>query len=379
MRVALVTPRYPPNVSGGGEISAQLLAENLGVYDDRVDEVVVFSFDGDAVEEVGGVEVRRLKRISTPLTELQNVFAYPAISGRLSSFDIVHAYNMELHPLVGYLAAREGVPSVATLNSYHFFPKSVTNVRPSGVERLYETLTQPTTGWGLRRLMHRIDAFIAISDALRGVYWRNGFRGCRIEHIPNMADPSFSVPNEPIDGDGFHLLYVGALEPHKGVEHLVRAMEHLPAHVRLRVVGGGRQKEELERLSSDVGVAHRVEFTGRLSYEEIPVEYATADAFVHPGVWPEPFGRTILEALEAGVPVVCTDIGGPPEVVPDSDLLCPPADPPALAAAVRRAMEKAPRSAAHESRRHVRSHYHPSVVVPRIVDLYTELCRDHDH
>jgi glycosyltransferase involved in cell wall biosynthesis len=156
-------------------------------------------------------------------------------------------------------------------------------------------------------------------------------------------------------------------------------MRLLPADVRLCVVGGGRQQADLEQLASDEGVGGRIEFTGSLPYEEIPARYAAADAFVHPGVWPEPFGRTILEALEAGLPVVCTDIGGPPEVVPDEDLLCPPADPGGLAAAVRRTIENATESDAQARRAHVHDHYHPSVVIPQLVTLYTELLDGPSH
>lgn len=149
---------------------------------------------------------------------------------------------MEPHLLVGHLAARSDVRSVATLNSYHFFPKALTNVRPLTAERMYEIASQLTTGRVLRRMMPRIDAFVAISDALRDIYWENGFAGSRIEHVPHMADPSFSMPSRTGDHDTFRLLYVGALEPLTGMKHLVEAMRELPADVRLCVVGGGRQQ-----------------------------------------------------------------------------------------------------------------------------------------
>ncbi|WP_136602533.1 glycosyltransferase family 4 protein [Salinigranum halophilum] len=378
MRVALVTPRYPPNVKGGGEISAQLLAEQLQRYGDPVEELVVFSFDGREETTVNGVSVRRLRDISTPVTELQNLLAFPALSGELASFDVVHAYNMELNPLVGYLSSVEEFVSVATLNSYHFFPKSVINVEPSLAERLYETLSYPTTGSVLRRLMRRIDAFVAISDALREVYHANGFERARIEHVPNMVDPSFEVPAVDDGHDWFRLLYVGALEQHKGVEYLVRSMTHLPDDVQLRVVGDGRQATELRQLATELGVDTRIEFTGNVPYETIPELYATADAFVHPGIWPEPFGRTILEALEAGLPVVCTDIGGPPETVPDEELRCAPGDPASLAAAVRRAMEKSEASVTAENHDYIQRNYAPSVVVSQLVTLYAELVERRD-
>jgi glycosyltransferase involved in cell wall biosynthesis len=378
MDIAIVTPRYPPIHEGGGELSAQLLAKSLQRYGEGVDEVMVFSFDGNARETVSGVDVRRLGSPSSLITEYLNVAALPKLWGRLGAFDIVHAYNMELHPVVGYLSDREGFASVGTLNSYHYFPKSVINVTPSRLERLYELVGLPTTGRVLTSYTKRFDALVALSESLREIYYENGFAGCRIEHITNMIDPSFEVPDPSEEYNGFTLLYVGTLTRNKGIRYLVEAMASVSDDVSLRIVGDGPQEESLRRLASDYGVSPRIEFVGRVPYEEVPREYANADAFVHPGVWPEPLNRTVLEAMQAGLPVVCTDIGGPPEVVPDADLLCPPADPSALVAAVRRAMEKPPRSAARESREHVWSHHHPSVVVPQIVNLYTELCRDHD-
>lgn len=375
MRVAIVTPRYPPVHEGGGELSAQLLATSLQTYGDEINEVVVFSFDGTKTETVAGVEVRRLGTPSMFLTEYLNVAALPKLRGRLANFDIVHAYNMELHPVVGYLSDREGFASVATLNSYHYFPKSVINVTPTSLERAYELLGLPTTGRVLKAGVRRIDALVALSESLREIYYEHGFAGCRIERITNMMDPSFGVPDVDDEHDGFRLLYVGTLTRNKGIRYLVEAMSSVPETVHLRLIGDGPQLEVLESLAQEVGVDSRIEFVGRLPYDEIPAAYATADAFVHPGVWPEPLNRTVLEAMQAGLPIICTDIGGPPEVVPEPELLCQPADPADLASVITRVSEDGTRLSPAERRRHVRDSHHPSVVVLQLIDLYAELCR----
>ena len=49
--------------------------------------------------------------------------------------------------------------------------------------------------------------------------------------------------------------------------------------------------------------------------------YAAADVFVHPGIWAEPFGRTILEAMQFQVPLVVSNIGAPPEIVGEAGLV----------------------------------------------------------
>lgn len=372
-RVAIVTPRYPPVHEGGGELSAQLLARSLQRYGERVEDVVVFSFDGNGRETVAGVDVHRLGAPSSFVTEYLNLAALPKLRGRLGTFDVVHAYNMELHPVVGYLSGHEEFASVGTLNSYHYFPKSVINVTPNRLERLYELVGLPTTGRILTSYVKRIDALVALSESLRDIYYENGFAGCRIDHVTNMMDPSFEVPESSSRHDGFRLLYVGTLTQNKGVRYLIEAMASVPEDVSLRVIGDGDQEASLQRLVAEYSLESQVEFVGRIPYDEVPSEYANADVFVHPGVWPEPLNRTVLESMQAGLPVVCTDIGGPPEVVPDDALVCPPADPEALAAAIRRARTKGP-EAATESRAYVESNHHPSVVIPQLVDLYDELC-----
>ncbi|SEF77418.1 Glycosyltransferase involved in cell wall bisynthesis [Halobellus limi] len=318
-----------------------------------------------------GVEIRRLGSVSSFITELQNLSVASKLRGRLASYDIIHTYNMELNPIVGYLSTREGTPSVASLNSYHFFHSSVTNTTAEGLERVYELVGMPTTGRILRYLMKLNDAFIALSRASREVYHQHGFDGIEIDYVPNMIDPSFELPTRDLT-DGFQLLYVGSLSENKGVRYLIEAMSRLPKRYELRIVGDGERKEDLQALTRNLGAADRTTFRGRVPHDQIGQEYASADIFVHPGIWQEPFGRTILEAMLAELPVVCTDIGGPPEIVPTEELICKPADPAAISTAIQR-VEELPDDVGERNRRYAVENYSPSVVVPQIVDIYERL------
>lgn len=368
--VAIVTPRYPPTFVGGGEQSVRLLANHL-TSSDRIDGVKVHSFDGEGRTLLDGVEVLRLGKVSPFLTEYQNFSAYRLLRGAVSESDIVHAYNMELNPAVGYLCSKEDIPSIATLNSYHFISKSVTNRTPSTLDRIYETIGGPTTGRILWHFMKRIDAFTALSDSVRTIYSDHGLDDKRIEVIPNMIDPSFDPP-EIETTRGYQILYVGSLMPSKGVPVLIQALSLLPDDYRVRIVGGGAEEARLRSLVADIGETGRVEFTGWVPHEEIGKIYASADLFVHPALLPEPFGRTILEAMQSGLPVVCTDIGGPPEVVPDAELVCPPGDAERLADTIRRARALGDR-VGERYRDYAIGNYSPSDVIPRYVDLYEEV------
>lgn len=372
INVAIVTPRYPSvSGGGGGERSAELLATQLATQD-RIDRVTVYSFDGEGTTRREDVEVERLGAVSSFLTEYQNLSAYRRLCTRLNSFDIVHGYNMELHPVVGYLSEKLDIPSVATLNSYHFFPSAVSNTTATGLQRFYERVGYPTTGRVLRYYMKQIDAFVALSQAIRDIYSDNGFTDSRIEHIPNMIDPEFDATANPCDGE--YLLYVGSLTENKGVKNLVEALSLLPETYQLRVVGDGDRSDELRELARDLDVTDRIEFSGRIPYDQIADAYANAEMFVHPGIWPEPLNRTVLEAMQTGLPVVCTDIGGPPEVIPDKELLCEPANPVALAETIERARDlRQRRDVGALNRERIREQHAPSTIVPQIIDLYEDL------
>lgn len=378
MRVAVITPRYPPTTSGGGEISAQLLAKHLRRFEET--EVHVYSFDGKSRTDVDGVPVTRLGNPPS-LPEISNPYAYVKLRNELSSdeYDVLHAYNMELHPVTGYLSDLTGIPSVATLNAYTFLDKRSLGMEISGNERVYNDLFRPTTGRLLKRGVRRIDALIALSNAVKDIYERNGFGDSRINLIYNMMDPSVgnshsSATDGGVSGDDGSktLLFVGSLSPHKGVEYLVRALTYLPDDFGAKIVGTGDREEALKRLAFDLDVHGRVEFAGTVPYEKIGEVYTSADVFVHPGVWPEPLNRTLLEAVQLGLPPVCTNVGGPPEVVQDEELLCEPRNPRDLARAVRYAAENRERLG-ERHREYVVENHHPSNIVPRIVDLYRDV------
>jgi glycosyltransferase involved in cell wall biosynthesis len=374
MRVGIVTPRYPPTMAGGGEVSVELLASHLSGHD-GVESVTVYSFDGRNRETVDGVEVVRLGAPPHSIRELSNLYAYlrfRGLRGELAGLDVLHAYNVSLNPVVGVLSDALDVGGVATVNSYDMLPKAAFGVEPSLDRRLYELVTFPTTGRVLRGLSCRLDAFVALSEASRQVLWDNGFAGQRIEVIPNMLDPSFEPAARAPRTDGYHLLYVGSLIPEKGVAYLVESLASLPVDVRLTVVGDGPSGDRLRTVARESGVADRVEFTGRIPYEEVKRQYAAADLFVHPGVWPEPFGRTLLEAMESGVPVVATDVGGPADVVRAEELKAPPRDPEALASAIEWARANVA-DTGDQLREYVRREYAPERVVGRMVGLYEDV------
>jgi len=136
------------------------------------------------------------------------------------------------------------------------------------------------------------------------------------------------------------LLYVGRLDPRKGVDTAVEALGLLPGEARLQLIGGWDKTEEgrLRSLARERGVEDRVSFGGQRGRADIVAAYGEADAVIFPVRWEEPWGLVPLESMARGRPVVATGRGGSAEYLRDGQncLLFEAGDPAGLAAAVDR-------------------------------------------
>ena len=139
-----------------------------------------------------------------------------------------------------------------------------------------------------------------------------------------------------------HVLFVGRLRLRKGVEVLLAALARLlekEPEARLLVAGDGEHRRALERTAARLGVEEAVTFLGRCDAARVRALLAGAGALAVPSIY-EGMPLVLLEAMEAGVPVVASRVSGIPEVVLDGETgwLVPPEDPAALAAALGAAL-----------------------------------------
>lgn len=110
------------------------------------------------------------------------------------------------------------------------------------------------------------------------------------------------------------ILFVGRIDPLKGIDRLLEAVAYLPdtRGLRLMIVGGdGQSESEIERLhqlARALGIQDLVTFLGLIKHERMPYFYSAADVCVVPSYY-ESFGLVALESLACGTPVVTTDVG----------------------------------------------------------------------
>ena len=366
MRIALVSP-YDLTVPGGVQSHVQHVAARLRELGDHV--LVVAPGDRSApppgVLAVGAA-------LSIPFNDSVAPIAVSPAAGKrtleaLHHFrpDVVHVHEPAV-PMVGLAAALRGpIPVVGTFHAW------------SDSDRAYR-LARPLVARAARRLSARI----AVSPAASAYHARAlGISEGSFRHVPNGVEvvrfrDAAPIP-ELVDGPPT-LLFVGRLEPRKGLASLLRAFVELKTRrpsVRLVVVGEGPGREHAQsllpaRLRADVL------FVGRVDQEDLPRFYRSADLFVSPALGGESFGIVLLEAMAAGVAVVASDIPGYRTVLRDGveGRFVPAGDPATLAdtldallsnAALREAM-------AAQGRQSVQR-YDWSCVVDQLRDIYAQV------
>ena len=206
---------------------------------------------------------------------------------------------------------------------------------------------------GTDRLLSRVDGLFCLSPAVAQIYDEYGVDDSVLEVVPNMVDPNFQTASDDADsgrqaavadggpradgGDETRILYVGRVDAMKSIGDLldaVAAMDSAGYHVDIvgdNILDYGMGLDGYRERAGELGIDDRVTFHGWVDYQNLSPYYERGDLFVHPAQWPEPFGRTIIEAMQHGLPIVCGDVGAPPWVSGSAGVTYPVGDTTALA------------------------------------------------
>jgi glycosyltransferase involved in cell wall biosynthesis len=274
-------------------------------------------------------------RVGLPVRRPRQLYALPAavLAPLLARrADLVHAHlgeDLAILPLAVLAAGRR--PLVVTVHCSMAHTLKVTGPRSLALK----TLGGPIEQWGEHRATATLALTARLTDALAAELGPDRVHLVR-RGIDRRAfqdpgpDPFPDLTGRP------RVVYLGRLVRGKGVETLVRAAARLRAPgVQVVLVGDGPDRAAVEQLARRLGVADRVRVTGFVPHERVPAVLASADLLVLPSLYEE-LGTVLIEAMQLGLPIVASRVGGIPEVLGNGErgLLVPPGDAAALAEAV---------------------------------------------
>lgn len=323
MRLLLVTQDFPPAV-GGIQTYSKALADRFARATDRFGVLAPYQRGCDAVD-----------------AEL----AYPVFRIPVPSDGMRYA----LLPYLSY-ACWKGGYRVAFLAQWYSGAAAALAKRFGLLDRVYaaahgqELLRVPSEGKWLGRayVQHRqrvlpaLDGFFPVSrytaTLLEGLQVPPSkvhvvYNGTDVDRFALTADERALLPTWRLEhglGTGPLLLTAARLVRRKGVDTVLAA---LPAilrkvpEVHYAVVGGGPERDNLERLAHELGVREHVSFLGKLPDRDVVMAYNACDVFVMPARFEHPsvegFGLVFREANACGKPVVGSRTGGIADAIED--------------------------------------------------------------
>ena len=259
-----------------------------------------------------------------------------------SGIEVVHLHE-PLVPVLGWPFLRSR--SAAVVGTFH----------RSGVDPLYRF-----AGLALRGRVRGIDATTAVSAAAAAT--AHEVLGIDSEVLFNGIDVASYEEAEPWPTSGPTVLFLGRDEQRKGRDVLIRAAGLLDDEVTVWATGEAPSRSTPRRGA-------RIEYLGVISDEEKRRRLRGASVLCAPSLGGESFGIVLLEAMAAGVSVVCSDIDGYRQALDGCGALVPPGDPESLAAALRLSLAS-PRSDQVERGRQRASSWSLSVLADRYEAVY---------
>ena len=333
MRVDLLTKEYPPFIYGGAGVHVNELAKVLRPLAD----VRVHAFGGPREPGTEGADdgvtgYPEIAELDGANAALRTFGVDLEMAQGTEGTDLVHSHTWYAN-LAGHLAGLlHGVPHVISAHSLE-------PLRPWKAEQLGGGYA--LSSWAEKTAYEAASGIIAVSNGMREDILRcyPAVDPERVKVVHNGIDleawkypqgqeadaaAAATLKRLGIDPDRPTIVFVGRITRQKGLPHLLRACEQLPADVQVILCAGAPDTPEIKAEVEGL-VAHlRDKRTGVVWIEEmlprpeLIAVLAASDVFVCPSVY-EPLGIVNLEAMAVGLPVVGSATGGIPDVIVDGE------------------------------------------------------------
>jgi len=316
--ITIVSPRYPPYV-GGVETHVSQLAKRATKFFRKVSVITTDPLGHlPAVQEVDDyLTIFRIRSLAP-----RENYHFPSPSGLFKAMRQSHPQVLHLHcihdvpgPIAGIMRGN---------SSMIFTPHYVGRLN-SGLGRILFGAYRPF----ISELVEHVPRIICISR-FEARLMINTFPGSagRVEIIPNGIASDLREKNQWREPEEPTILFAGRLERYKNVDKVMRAVAKLREKndkLRLRIVGRGPIKGELEQLSHTLGLVGSVDWYDRLPQSELFPLYASSTAVVLASEY-ENWGNTVAEAIGVGVPTIVANTSSLAEFVEEG--LAVPVEPP---------------------------------------------------
>lgn len=272
------------------------------------------------------------ENIKLPLTKLWSPTDLPSFPYK---YPVLNRVFGDAHYLLGLPRVIEGSDIVHVAETYYNYNKQAISAKKQGkVDKIISTVWEiiPHNNESLKgrkkikELSYKhIDHFIAVTSMAKSALQKEGVSEDKISVIPMGVDlHKFSTEHKKESNNLTRVLFVGRLEPEKGVNELLQAFKRLKdeiSNVELVVVGSGSMSETIKQSGVQVK---------SVSYSQIHKEYKKADIFCLLSkpikTWQEQYGMVLVEAMASGLPIVTTRSGAIPEVCGSAALYAEPSD-----------------------------------------------------
>ncbi len=267
--------------------------------------------------------------------------------------DILHAHSPALNAIAALRVGRElGIPVVYEIRA--FWEDAAVDHGTSSEWGIRYRLTRALESHAIRNA----NAVTTICEGLRRDIVQRGIAPEKVTVIPNAVNiENFSVGELPdqqlIEELGLankHILgFIGSFYAYEGLNILLQALPQMllqNAEIRVLLVGGGPQEQQLKALAVQLGVVDKVVFTGRVPHEQVQRYYNMIDVLVYPRLKMRLTDLVTplkpLEAMAQGRLLAASDVGGHIELIEDgkTGILFEAGNPAALAAKVLALLDK---------------------------------------
>lgn len=336
MKILMVSNLYPPDVIGGAEMIASRLAERLADRGHRVRVLTAMTGTADAEEAVhNGVHVHRcrpgarifpdahvspvrrlLHQLRVHWLDLHNARVAQAFRRLVSDEppDVVHTHNLYgLSPVPWAEAHAAGARTVHTAHDAWLLSPTGNLLYADNAGVLRRRVRQLYARHYMKRTrdvdvmcfpsQHHLDVHHGVCEARETTV------------VPHGLDP---LPAPDVDRtagrEGLGVLFLGQLEPHKGIATLLEAIRRLDpsSGIHFGIAGRGRAEASVTALAE---TRDDVSFHGYVSGADREAVMRKYDVLVFPSLCLESFGLAVLEGMQRGLAVLVSDIGGQCELV----------------------------------------------------------------